>query len=168
MDRAKLVREMDLIYPTVPTQHRSRSQICGHIGLAGGDKGTLLEIKEKLLEIALEHPKIGVGKVMVPSSFMLLKYELEEQKVYRHYFSWPEYVSLCTSLGIFSSVITTILYIYIIFKNVNENKNENENKISYGYVTFAKFFSFLFSHFCSLIFVLSFLFYHFCSLIFIL
>jgi hypothetical protein len=65
---ANLVKEMETLYP-IPTKS-TRSQIQGHfaVTLVGANKTLLMQLKNKLVELALYHPKIGVGHVRVPYS----------------------------------------------------------------------------------------------------
>jgi hypothetical protein len=73
---------MQELFPTPLPNRPNRSQIQGHcsVSLLKTDKGSLTELKNKLVEIALYHPKIGVGNVIVPATFVALQKELESQK----------------------------------------------------------------------------------------
>ena len=57
------------------------------------------ELREKLIDIALHHPKIGIGQVLVPRTFSLLQHELLKIKE-KSYLRWLDYVALAESIDI--------------------------------------------------------------------
>jgi hypothetical protein len=58
-------------------------------------------LKEAIVKIAKEHPKLGIGQVQVPSFLMLIKEKLEQLKKERKYVSWSEYKELSQEVSIF-------------------------------------------------------------------
>jgi hypothetical protein len=65
-----------------------------------GEKGGLSELQTKLLDLALDHPRIGNGQTKVPRSFAMLQAELEEHKLQTPYLKWNEYAALASTIGI--------------------------------------------------------------------
>lgn len=57
-------------------------------------------LKDKIKEIAITHPKLGIGNVVVPSFLVLLKEKLGEIQQEKKYMSWQDYKELCQSIGI--------------------------------------------------------------------
>lgn len=96
-DRDKIMMAMEANYPT---GKRNRYQVQGHFAISLQTERGISDLKAKLLEIALNHPKIGIGKVQVPRTFVMMQKELEERKEESPYLRWAEYVSLGASIGI--------------------------------------------------------------------
>jgi hypothetical protein len=57
------------------------------------------ELREVLVDIALNHPKIGIGHVQVPKSLDALLSALQQLKD-KPYIKWNEYSTLFGSIGI--------------------------------------------------------------------
>ena len=93
---------MEELYPPPSPQKPNRSQIQGHcaVGLAGSDKGALTDLKNKLVDLALNHSKIGVGNVRVPQSVSSLQMEFDTLKKGTAYLSWADYTALCKNIGL--------------------------------------------------------------------
>lgn len=101
-DRARIDTEMQLLYPTPAlSSSLNRYQIQGHfsIGLSEGEKGGLSQLKKELINLALSHPKIGVGKVMVPKSFDMISYTLEKMSKEHPFIKWSVFSALGSELG---------------------------------------------------------------------
>ncbi len=58
------------------------------------NKQGIATLKAKLIEVALSHPKIGIGKVTVPGDFMVILQEMEKIKVSSPYITWKDYIAL--------------------------------------------------------------------------
>jgi hypothetical protein len=71
-----------------------------------GEKGGLSELQTKLLDLALNHPRIGIGHTKVPRSFSMLQVELEERKRQTPYLKWNEYTALASTIGIQNTLNT--------------------------------------------------------------
>lgn len=99
--RARIDKEMQELYPTPTSFTSTRNQIQGHfsIGLSKGDKGGFAQLKEKLLDLALNHPRIGVGQVQVPAPLVLALKELKQIKSKEPYINWAKFSSIASSLG---------------------------------------------------------------------
>ena len=63
----------------------------------------MLELKEAIIKIAREHPKLGIGNLQVPSFLMLIKEALEKLGRERHFLTWDEYKRVCQEIGILIS-----------------------------------------------------------------
>lgn len=61
------------------------------------------------MDIATTHPKIGVGKVVVPSFLIIVKDYLEKRKMYQKYMKFEEYVEVCREASIFVYSLSTII-----------------------------------------------------------
>lgn len=102
-ERKARTEEMELQFPTPTTWVRTRNQILGHFALSlvpGEKKGGLHELKARLLEIAHSHPKIAVGKILVPIDLVSVQKELDAIKQKSPYMAWQDYALLGASLGI--------------------------------------------------------------------
>ncbi len=101
-DRQELEATMEQLYP-FPSQKANRSQIEGHFSVSLSDKKGigLSEIRTKLLTLALSHPKIGVGRISVPRSFVMLQTELQELKKTAPYYYWQKYSEVAESIGMY-------------------------------------------------------------------
>eukprot|EP00026_Physarum_polycephalum_P000182 Phypoly_transcript_00182.p1 GENE.Phypoly_transcript_00182~~Phypoly_transcript_00182.p1 ORF type:complete len:2033 (+),score=208.26 Phypoly_transcript_00182:30-6101(+) len=101
-ERTKVIREMDALYPTPPPNKAHCTKIQGHcaVSLLPSDKGSLVELTNKLVDLALDHPKIGVRHVKVPKWIELLQTELEEIRAGKQYLWWSDYVALFKTLDI--------------------------------------------------------------------
>jgi hypothetical protein len=53
-----------------------------------------------MLDLALNHPRIGIGQAYVPRSFSMLQAELEEHKLQTPHLKWNEYAALASTIGI--------------------------------------------------------------------
>jgi hypothetical protein len=93
-------KNMDTLYPTTSPQKRHRNQVHGHFTVSLTDKGGLAELRDKLMDLVLSHPRVGVGQVLVPRSFVLMQRELEDVKHKTPYLRWSEYCALAATLGI--------------------------------------------------------------------
>ena len=95
-ERTKLIREMEKT--RLPT-----NQILGHLPVNLLSRGKSFNaLKKKLIEVATSHPRIGVGKVVVPQSLLMMQRELEEKRESNtRYLRWGEYVALASSIGMF-------------------------------------------------------------------
>lgn len=103
-------QEMSKLYPLIADLKKyNKTQIYGHfaISLAKGDKDvSVSSLISKLLEIALLHPRIGVGRLTVPYSFVKLKKKLEEIKQRNtQYLPWGEYLNMIASIGMIPTII---------------------------------------------------------------
>eukprot|EP00026_Physarum_polycephalum_P000536 Phypoly_transcript_00537.p1 GENE.Phypoly_transcript_00537~~Phypoly_transcript_00537.p1 ORF type:complete len:1451 (+),score=177.67 Phypoly_transcript_00537:50-4354(+) len=74
----------------------------GHYAVSLSSKSGhgLQELKEALITIAREHPKLGIGQVQVPSFLMLIKEKLDQLKSEKKYLSWSEYKEICQEVVI--------------------------------------------------------------------
>ncbi len=100
-DRKALAKEMEQLYPAPKNQKVNRSQIYGHFAVVLSEKGGAgqSELKNKLLDIALSHPKIGVGNVSVPTSFVMMQNELQRLKEKVPYLYWQKFTEIADSVG---------------------------------------------------------------------
>lgn len=100
-DRKPLAKEMEQLYPAPTNQKVNRSQIYGHFTVVLSEKGGAgqFELKNKLLDIALSHPKIGVGNVSVPTSFVMMQNELQGLKEKSPYLYWQKYAEIAEGVG---------------------------------------------------------------------
>ena len=96
-----MLKEMEETHPSTAPTKPNRSQIQGHfaISLAGSDKAALNELKNKLIDLALNHPKIGMGHVRVPESISSLLNEFNTLKKQVAYLRWADYRALYEKLG---------------------------------------------------------------------
>ncbi len=110
-DRKTLIAEMEQLYP-FPTHQTNRTQIYGHFAVSLNGKGGMgqSEIKTKLLELALSHPKIGIGNVSVPRSFVMLQRELQELKATTPYLYWQKYSEIAESIGILFNHLSVLTH----------------------------------------------------------
>jgi hypothetical protein len=117
---ANLVKEMETLYP-IPTKS-TRSQIQGHfaVTLSGGNKTKLMQLKDKLVELALNHPKIGVGQVRVPCIIGTIQQELEKLKKNTPYLVWSDYTTLCKQLGMV--LLLCVCALLILALDLNEDR----------------------------------------------
>jgi len=117
-DCVKVSEEVLRKYPIYNSPH-ARNQVHGHYTLSI-TSGILLEIiffifismelsgdiqglRDKLVEVAATHPKIGIGKVEVPRSFAMLQHELQERRHKgKQYLSWNSYAQTAESIGIYT------------------------------------------------------------------
>ncbi len=100
-EREALTKEIEQLYP-VPTQKKvNRSQIQGHFTVDLSEKGGAgqFELKNKLYQLALSHDKIGVGRVHVPRSFVVLQNELQELRQKHPYLYWQNYAEIAEDFG---------------------------------------------------------------------
>jgi hypothetical protein len=113
-----LCKEMEALYPRPVSGKTNRSQIQGHfsVSLLPVGKGSLEELSNKIVDIALNHPKIGVGNVLVPKSVELLQIELEKLKNSSPYLKWQDYSDVCNKFG---NIMTKTI------KMVDTNHNRN-------------------------------------------
>ena len=56
--------------------------------------------KKALLDLALSHPSLGIGKAKVPVSLLKIQEKLQELKTQKHYLLEQEYQQLCSSIDI--------------------------------------------------------------------
>jgi hypothetical protein len=63
-----------------------------------GDSG-VYELKDEIVNIAKNHPQIGIGHVKVPSFLLLIKKAIEKAQD-KKYLHWKEYKDLCKDAGI--------------------------------------------------------------------
>lgn len=63
-----------------------------------------------MVDLALNHPKIGIVQATVPRSFSMMQKELEESKAMTPYLTWNEYAALGENIGI--KIILHILRIF--------------------------------------------------------
>lgn len=100
-------KQMDRQYPSRKTwdMNTPKNQVQGHfaVGLTPFWQRGLSELKAELLEIAISHPRIGIGKVKVPLNFKTLQTEVERRKSSNSYLKWQEFVNLGTTLRMFTS-----------------------------------------------------------------
>lgn len=98
--RDTVMEEVEKLFPSQTSKIQARSQICGHftITLAPGKLESLPTLKAALLEIALSHPKIGVGKVQVPQALVILQKEIDAIKHNTPFLLWENYVNLFSIL----------------------------------------------------------------------
>ncbi len=103
-DRRTTINEMDALYS--PQNKLNKNQFQGHfaVNLAEKRGSGQSELKSKLLDIGLNHPKIGIGSVKVPRSFIMLRQELDELKKDRPYIYWGEYMDVAGSIGIYNYI----------------------------------------------------------------
>lgn len=98
--RDQLEREMNILYPT-PNQYSStnRSQILGHFTVdLSGEKG-LDQLKEKIVDIGHNHPRIGIGWILVPNAYGLLQVRIDTHKSKSPYITWDKWVEQLTELS---------------------------------------------------------------------
>lgn len=57
-------------------------------------------MRQKLVDLALNHPKIGIGQVKVPKHFVMLQAEMAERKADTPYLKWNQYLEAAEALGI--------------------------------------------------------------------
>lgn len=95
-DLERHIAEMKKRYPTPSSWIHTASQIQGHftISLHPGGISGLSELKSRLMDIALNHPKIGVRQVRVPKSFITLQIALRLHKQSSPYYWWRDFVTL--------------------------------------------------------------------------
>lgn len=70
----------------------------GTFGYIGDKK--MSKFKERLVDLAMNHPKIGIGLVRVPRSFSMMQKEIEERRINTPYLRWREYSDLAESIDI--------------------------------------------------------------------
>jgi hypothetical protein len=99
-ERERMLKNMDTLYPTISPQKRHRNQVHGHFVVSLTDKGGLAELRDKLMDLVLSHPRVGVGQVQVPRSFVLMQRELEDVRLKTPYLRWSEYCALAATMGI--------------------------------------------------------------------
>lgn len=104
-ERAKIESKVNELYPDVI---KNRFQIHGHFVVGLSESEGVPKLKESLLDLSLNHPKIGIGKVQVPETFVRLKQALENFRHNQHrpFISWAMYTHLALSI---SMPIVTLL-----------------------------------------------------------
>ena len=65
-----------------------------------GEKVGLADLRAKLIDLALHHPKLGIFQAKVPQSLVLMRSQLEERKSQKLYLKWSEYAELAASICI--------------------------------------------------------------------
>jgi hypothetical protein len=91
---------MDQLYPKSFNGLQSPNQIVGHIAVSLSSNKALQEVKQVLKDLALSHPKIGIGRVKVPKNMMIVQDIITEKRRAEPYLMWHDYVALCSALGI--------------------------------------------------------------------
>lgn len=95
-ERTKMENRVNELYPPL---FQKRFQIQGHYIVGLSENDGMAKLKDKLLDIALHHPKIGIGKVLVPETFVQLKHSLDNvRQNQRPFISWMEYSYLALSI----------------------------------------------------------------------
>lgn len=88
---------------------KNRYQVQGHFAvnlLTGNKKRGLLELKEKLIEIATTHSTIQ--SIQVPRDFVILQKKLNNINKLQHCLRWQDYVILGQTLG--NSLLCSLFY----------------------------------------------------------
>lgn len=57
------------------------------------------DLKAKIGEISLQHPKIGMGKVSITQTFTVIQSKIKEQKAFTPYLWWQDYLTMAANLG---------------------------------------------------------------------
>jgi hypothetical protein len=82
------------------------NQIVGHMVIALSSSKGIQEVKNALLEIAHSHPKIGIGKVKIPKSMLLIQDIIRDKRKTEPYLTWSDYTALHASgTGIFQTFL---------------------------------------------------------------
>ena len=109
--------QVQQMYP-VSSSTNTRHQIHGHfkLNIISGMKlinpssqptiftliffaGETQELRERLVDLALNHPKIGIGRVLVPQALQSIMLKLQQVKG-ELYMNWTKYSALFTPVGI--------------------------------------------------------------------
>lgn len=96
--RSRIHSEMEALYPVSTPQRKNRHQIQAHfcVSLAQRNTADFLSLQSKLVDISLNHNKIGIGSAQVPRNVLVIQQACEELKQ-RKYIPWSEYVSMASS-----------------------------------------------------------------------
>lgn len=109
-DRDRWTNQMELLYPAPAPRTRNRNQVHGHFEISlVNERLGLADLRSKLIDIGLFHPKIGVGQVKVPRGFVMMQREIDIVKEGKPYLWWREYAELATLIGIFISSKQSLL-----------------------------------------------------------
>jgi hypothetical protein len=65
-----------------------------------GEKDGLTDFQSKLLDIALNHPKIGIKQATVPFMYSVMQQHLVRMKSETPYMKWREYCDLAELMSI--------------------------------------------------------------------
>ncbi len=99
-DRKSFASEMESKYS--PSPQNINHQLHGHFFVNLSEKGGVgqIELKSKLIEVALHLPQIGIANVKVPQNFVSLSKEITTLKCKgRPYIFWQEYLEIAKRFG---------------------------------------------------------------------
>ena len=82
-----------------PSPIANKFQIQGVFTVGLKKQDGISELKAKVVEVALQHPKIGLGKVSINQTFTLMQAKIKEQKSFTPYLWWQDYLTMASNLG---------------------------------------------------------------------
>jgi hypothetical protein len=80
----------------------NKFQFQGHVVISLKKGDGISELKTKVAEIGLQHPKIGMGKFSITQTFTVMQAKIREQKSFTPYLWWQDYLTMAANLGITS------------------------------------------------------------------
>lgn len=91
--------EMKSLYPI--SSSRNRYQIQGHYCVGLSDENSVKELRKKIFQLGIGHPKISIGKVLLPRSMALLAWELDSISVNQPYVELFKVLASAAAMGIY-------------------------------------------------------------------
>jgi hypothetical protein len=117
-DKQNWQADVDKIFtPAAATKFQLQGQFV--VSVKKGDG--ISELKAKIAELALQHPKIAVGKVNITQAFTVMQAKIREQKSFTPYLYWQDYLTMAANLGIICyAVCHVVLKSLILFADIPE------------------------------------------------